>query len=61
VWPRSPRLRAFTAVGLLGICLTLGVAVFAPKVLVALLILFVTIGALGVAVWILSHFPNPFR
>jgi hypothetical protein len=41
--------------------LVLGVAVLAPKLLVALLVLLVTVSALAVALWILSQFPNPFR
>lgn len=41
--------------------LVLGVSVFAPNLVVALLVVLVTVGALGVALWILSQFPNPFR
>jgi hypothetical protein len=55
------RLRLLYSAALILVGLVLGVALFAPNLLVAVLILLVTLGALGCALWILSQFPNPFR
>lgn len=52
--------RACYAVALVVLGL-LAVAVFAPKLLVAVLVLLVSVSALAVALWMLSQFPNPFR
>jgi hypothetical protein len=58
---RQPRTRALGGAALVVLGLVLGVAVFAPKLLVAVVALLVSVSALAVALWMLSQFPNPFR